>query len=196
MKDIKNINFFGNLYTLIEIAINNNYDLNEIRKLTNYMDKKDTEKIKENFPELSKFIPYCNWYELKDKNILAISAYIYDLYKETGLLPDLGNYDFEPDINKLEHWEYINPYVYEINPNDGFEFAEKLFDTDIWNLFLSGNARMNFYEGRDIKLEQRIKYAIVEYMLKRPQFFNTEDFVENKILTQKYNIKESEKDGT
>lgn len=196
MKDIKNINFFGNLYTLIEIAINNNYDLNEIRKLTNYMDKKDTEKIKENFPELSKFIPYCNWYELKGKNILAISAYIYDLYKETGLLPDLGNYDFEPDINKLEHWEYINPYVYEINPNDGFEFAEKLFDADIWNLFLSGNARMNFYEGRDIKLEQRIKYAIVEYMLKRPQFFNTEDFVENKILTKKYNIKESEKDGT
>lgn len=196
MKDIKDINFFGNLYTLIEIAINNNYDLNQIRKLTAFMDKKDAEKIKENFPELSKFIPYCNWYVLKNKNILAISAYVYDLYRETGLLPDLGNYDFEPDINKLEHWEYINPYVYEINPNEGFEFAENLFNADIWNLFLSGNARMNFYQGKNIKLEQRIKYAIVEYMLKRPQFFNTEDFVENKLLTKKYNIKESEKNGS
>lgn len=196
MKDIKDINFFGNLYTLLEIAINNNYDLNQIRRLTNYMDKKDVDKIRENFTELSKFIPYCNWYILKGKNILAISAYVYDLYRETGLLPDLGNYDFEPDVNKLEHWEYINPYVYEINPNNGFEFAEKLFDADIWNLFLSGNARMNFYQGKDIKLEQRIKYAIVEYMLKRPQFFNTDDFVENKILTKKYNVKESEKDGS
>ena len=189
------IKFFGNLYTLLEIAINNNFDFNELQRLTKYMNDKNIEKIKVSFPVLQKFIPYCKWYVLKKKNILAMSAYIYDLYKETGLLPDLNNYDFEPDINKLEHWQYENPYVYEINPNTGFEFAEKIFDCDVWNLFLSGNARMNYYEGKDIKLETRIKYAIVEYMLRRPQFFNTDDFVENKILTKKYNKNKEEKNG-
>ena len=49
---------------------------------------------------------------------------------------------------------------------------------------------MNYYQGIDIKLEQRIKYAIVEYMMKRPQFFNTNDFVENEILIKKYRRKE------
>ena len=189
------IKFFGNLYTLLEIAINNNFDFNELQRLTKYMNDKNVEKIKVSFPVLQKFIPYCKWYVLKKKNILAMSAYIYDLYKETGLLPDLNNYDFEPDINKLEHWQYETPYVYEINPNTGFEFAEKIFDCDVWNLFLSGNARMNYYEGKDIKLETRIKYAIVEYMLRRPQFFNTDDFVENKILTKKYNKNKEEKNG-
>lgn len=181
------IKFFQNLYTLIEIAINYNFNSKELKKLADYMDNKDTDKIKLEFNVLSKFIPYCNWYVLNKKNILAMSAYIYDLYKETGLLPDLNNYDFEPNKEKLEHWQYINPYVYEINPNNGFEFAKDIFNCDVWNLFLSGNARMNFYEDKDIKLEQRIKYAIVEYMLKRPQFFNTDDFVENKILSKKYN---------
>ena len=189
MKDIKEIKFFGNLYTLLEIGINNNYELSQLKKLAEYMNKKNIDKIILTFPELKKFIPYCNWYILEERNILAMSAYIYDLYKETGLLPDIENYDLEPDINKLEHWEYINPYVYEINPNNGFDFAEEIFYCDVWNLFLAGNARMNFYERKNVKLEQRIKYAIVEYMLKRPQFFNTDDFVENKILSEKYNIK-------
>ena len=30
------INFFGNLYTLLEIAINNNFDFNELQRLTKY----------------------------------------------------------------------------------------------------------------------------------------------------------------
>ena len=57
----------------------------------------------------------------------------------------------------------------------------------IWDLFLSGSARMDYYEGKKTSLEQRIKYAIVEYMLKRPQFYTTEDFVDNEILHKKYN---------
>ena len=45
---------------------------------------------------------------------------------------------------------------------------------------------MDYYEGESVTLEQRIKYAIVEYMIRRPQFFTTEDFVENEILYKNY----------
>lgn len=182
--------FINNLYTLIEIGINNNYNSEKLRRLGFLMNKKDTDRIIEEFEELGKFIPYCQWYIINNKNVLAMSAYIYDLYKDTGVLPDIDNYDLEPSTEKLEHWQYINPYVIEIDPNTGFEFAKKIYDCDVWNLFLSGNARMNYYQGIDIKLEQRIKYAIVEYMMKRPQFFNTNDFVENEILIKKYRRKE------
>ena len=48
---------------------------------------------------------------------------------------------------------------------------------------------MDYYEGTRTDLEQRIKYAIVEYMLRRPQFFSTEDFVDNPILHKKYKKK-------
>lgn len=178
--------FINNLYTLIEIGINNNYTENQLKQLSLIMNKKNLNEIREIFPELTKFLPYCNWYIINNKNVLAMSAYIYDMYKNIGLLPDLENYDMDSSIEKLEHWQYINPYMFEINPNTGFEFAEKLFDCDVWNLLLSGNARMNYYQNENVTLEQRIKYAIVEYMLKRPQFFTTEDFVENKLLVKKY----------
>lgn len=185
------MNFINNLYTLIEIGINNNFSDDDIKKLSYLMNKKNVDKISNKFPLLKIFIPYCDWYIINNKNVLAMSAYIYDLYKNTGILPDLGNYDLEPNIEKLEHWQYINPYIVEINPNNGFDFAKKYFDNcDIWNLFLSGNARMNYYQGENTKLEDRIKYAIVEYMLKRPQFFNTDDFVENQVLLKKYRKKE------
>lgn len=183
--------FINNLYTLTEIGINNNFTQKQLQRLSFLMNKKDIDKITDEFEELRRFIPYCSWYVVSKRNVLAMSAYIYDLYKDTGLLPDIENYDLEPDTNKLEHWQYINPYVFEINPNDGFDFAKNLFEDecDIWNLFLSGNARMNYYEGENTKLEQRIKYAIVEYMLRRPQFFTTKDFVENEVLIKKYRKK-------
>lgn len=77
--------------------------------------------------------------------------------------------------------------MFEINPETNFDFAKKIFpNCNLWNLFLSGCARMDYYEGEDVTLEQRIKYAIVEYMIRRPQFFTTEDFVENEILHRKY----------
>lgn len=188
------MNFFDNLYTLIEIAINNNLENYRIKSLSRILNKKDTYEVKEKFPELAKFIPYCKWYILDGRNVLAMSAYLYDIYKQTGLLPSLEDIDINPDINRLEHWEYINPYMFEISPDQGFEFAEKIFgDCNIWNLFLSGSARMDYYEEKETSLEQRIKYAIVEYMMRRPQFYTTEDFVDNEILHKKYNKnKESE----
>lgn len=185
------MNYFDSLYTLIEIATNNNVE--NIASLSYYLNNKDIQNIREKFPELAKFIPYCKWYVIQGRNMLAMSAYVYDLYRDTGLLPNLENYDFNPDVNKLEHWEYINPLIFEINPDTQFEFAKNIFkDCNVWNLFLSGCARMNYYEGEETDLEQRIKYAIVEYMVRRPQFFTTEDFVENPVLHKKYNKKKEE----
>lgn len=181
------MNYFNNLYTLIEIAINHNIDENRIGSLSRYLNNKDLVSVREKFPKLAKFIPYCSWYVIQGRNMLAMSAYIYDMYKQTGILPDLNDADVNPDINKLEHWEYINPIMFEINPDSGFEFAEKVFpNCNIWNLFLSGSARMDYYEGKSTTLEQRIKYAIVEYMARRTQFYSTEDFVDNEILHKKY----------
>ena len=185
------MNYFGSLYTLIEIAINNNIKNQRLHNLSYYLNNKNIDKIKEKFPELLKFIPYCRWYIIEGRNVLAMSAYLYDIYKTTGLLPDLDDIDINPNIEKLEHWQYINPLVFEINPNNGFDFAENIFkNCDIWNLFLSGSARMDYYEGENVPLEQRIKYAIVEYMMRRPQFYTTEDFVDNEILHKKYKKKE------
>ena len=127
------------------------------------------------------------------RNMLAMSAYIYDVYRDTGILPNIEDCDINPDTEKLEHWQYINPIVFEINPETGFDFAEKIFlDCNIWNLFLAGSARIDYYEGENTSLEQRIKYAIVEYMMRRPQFYSTDDFIENKILHKKYKKKKGE----
>jgi len=182
------MDYFSNLYTLIEIAINHNIESTRLKQISNCLNRKDIEELKDIAPELIKFIPYCSWYIIQKRNVLAMSAYVYDIYRDTGILPDLNNYDVNPDINRLEYWEYINPLMFEIKPDEGFEFAEKLFpNCDIWSLFLSGSARMDYYEGKKTELEQRIKYAIVEYMLRRPQFYSTDDFVDNPILHKKYN---------
>lgn len=182
------MNYLDGLYTLFEIAINMNVPQNDIPKLAKLLYAKETEKIEESFPKLAIFIPYCDWYVVQGKNMLCIPAYFYDAYQATGLLPNLDNFDKNPNVKKLEHWQYTNPIMFEINPESGFEFAKKIYpDCNLWNLFLSGCARMNYYEGEDVSLEQRIKYAIVEYMIRRPQFFTTEDFVENEILHKKYN---------
>lgn len=181
------MNYFNSLYTLIEIAVNNNISRKSLPSLINYINQKDIESIREKFPSLAKFLPFCKWYVIQGRNMLAMSAYIYDTYKDTGILPNLENYDINPDKERLEHWQYVNPLVFEINPDSDFEFAKSIYkDCNIWNLFLSGCARMNFYEGDNTTLEQRIKYAIVEYMIRRPQFFTTEDFVENPLLHKKY----------
>ena len=183
---MNSMNYINNLYTLLEIGINLGMDSEKIKRIRYLLNNKKVEKIVEEFPELEKFIPYCEWYNINNNNVLAMSAYIYDLYKDTGMLPDIKNYDLEPDVDKLEWWQYISPYVYEIDPNTGFEFAKDIIPCNVWNLFLSGSARMNYYQGESIDLQQRIKFAIVEYMLKRPQFYTTEDFYENDILLKKY----------
>lgn len=181
------MNYFDGLYTFVEIALHNNIPQNDMTKLIRFLKNKDIDGIEESFPQLAKFLPYSDWYIVQGKNMLCIPAYFYDTYQATGLLPNLKNFDKDPDSSKLEHWQYINPIMFEINPNKGFEFAKKLYpDCDVWNLFLSGCARMDYYEDGNVSLEQRIKYAIVEYMIRRPQFFATEDFVENEILHKKY----------
>ena len=185
------MNYFDGLYTLTEIAINNNIPQNDMSTLIRLMKNKEKEKIQEKFPKLAIFLPYCDWYIVQGENMLCMPALYYDTYQDTGLLPNLENFDINPDVNKLEHWQYTNPIMFEINPDKGFEFAKNIYPKcNIWNLLLSGCARMDYYEGESIPLEQRIKYAIVEYMIRRPQFFTTEDFVENEILHKKYRRKE------
>ena len=185
------MNYFDGLYTLTEIAIHNNIPQDDIAKLARFIDNKQIEKIEESFPKLARFIPYCDWYIVQNKNMLCMPAYYYDTYQTTGLLPNLENFDINPDVSKLEHWQYINPIMFEINPETDFDFAKGVFpNCNLWNLFLSGCARMDYYGGENVSLEQRIKYAIVEYMVRRPQFFTTQDFVENPILHKKYNKKE------
>lgn len=187
------MNYFDNLYTIIEIGINHNYSKGKLNTLSKFLNEKNIEGIRKNFPELTKFLPYCNWYTVQNKNMLAMSAYIYDIYKSTGILPNIQDFDINPDIDRLEHWQYINPLVFEINPETDFEFAKDIFpDCNIWNLFLSGSARINYYEEDNISLEQRIKYAIVEYMVRRPQFYSTNDFIDNDILHKKYKKKKNE----
>lgn len=182
--------YLSNLYTFIEIGISYGLEKNKLGELSHLLNNKDLDSVKKKFPDLAKFIPYCRWYVINNRNMLAMSAYMYDIYTETGILPNLDDFDFNPDTSKLEHWEYINPLVFEINPSTDFEFAEEYFPgCDIWNLFLSGCARMDYYEGQKVELEKRIKYAIVEYMLRRRQFFTTEDFVDNEILHKKYKKK-------
>lgn len=190
------MNYFDSLYTLIEIAINNNVKKSRLSSLSYYLNKKDEASIKEKYPELAKFMPYCKWYIIQERNMLAMSAYTYDVYRDTGLLPNLENYDINPDVGRLEYWQYVNPLIFEINPDSQFEFANVVFkDCNIWNLFLAGCARMNYYQEENIDLEQRIKYAIVEYMIRRPQFFTTEDFVDNPILHKKYKKDRGNKNG-
>jgi len=191
-------NSFYGIYTLIEIAINHNISIPDIKRISRLMNKKDSERIGEEFPVLQKFLPYCKWYSIQGNNVLAMPAYTYDLYKATGILPSLDNFDLEPDTERLEEWQYINPIVFEITPDTGFDFAKNIYpDSNIWSLFLSGSARMNYYEESQTTLEQRIKYAIVEYMMRRPQFYNSEDFTDNEILHRKYNknYKKKEEEG-
>lgn len=181
------MNYFDNLYTLIEIAINNNIENSRLEKLKIYCDNKDIFTIRNKYSEIAKFLPYCEWFVIQETNMLCMSAYLYDSYCKTGLLPDITLYDYNPSKDKLEYWQYISPLVVNINPQTDFEFAEKIYENcEIWNIFLAGSARMDYYEGKTVPLEQRIKYAIVEYMTRRPQFYTTDDFVDNPILHKKY----------
>ena len=188
--------YLSNLYTFIEIGLNHGLEKGQLGEISHLLNDKNVAKVKEKYPELAKFIPYCKWYVIKDRNMLAMSAYMYDVYKETGILPNRENFDFNPDTERLEHWQYNNPLSFEINPETQFEFAQQYFpDCNIWNLFLAGCARMNYYAGTKTDLEQRIKFAIVEYMMRRKQFFTPEDFIDNPVLHKKYNKNYKEKEG-
>ena len=62
------MNYFDSLYTLIEIAINNNVKKSRLSSLSYYLNKKDETSIKEKYPELAKFMPYCKWYIIQERN--------------------------------------------------------------------------------------------------------------------------------
>lgn len=187
--------FFNSIYTLQEISIHHNVTENDLKKISKLSDKKKISKISEEFIFLKKFIPYCEIYRINNKNVYAMPAYIYDLYSSTGMLIDIGLYDKQPDINKKEYWQYNPSITLELNPNDDWEFASELIKDknmstdDIWKMFMSGSARINFYQEENTTIQQRIKYAIMEYMLKRPQFYTIDDFIENPILHKKYSKK-------
>lgn len=187
------MNFFNGIYTLQEIAIHNNLTDNEIRSITKMSQKEELNKIVNRFPLFKKFLPYCEPYIKDGKNFYAIPAYIYDTYMNTGFLLNLDIYDEESDVDKKEYWKYKVPIYLNIKPQENWDFANDLFSKlkgeDLWKLFLAGNARMNYYQDENVSIDQRIKYAIVEYMLKRPQFFTTDDFIDNPILHKKYSKK-------
>ena len=51
-------------------------------------------------------------------------------------------------------------------------------------MFCSSFSRINILPL--FGLDTRIKYAIVEYMMRRPQFFTTDDFIDNPLLHKQY----------
>lgn len=183
----------NHVYTLQEIANVLNLSLDDIAIINYYSKKKQLYEILSKVPKLKKFEPFLKLIKVQGKNLFIIPAIIFDKYLEIGILPDTGIDVKEPDINKKEYWEYNSSYIYEFNTKDNWEFALKYFrdkdyrieSEDIWNIFLAGCARMNYYQENNIDISQRIKYAIMEYMLRRPQYFNTDDFIDNPELRKK-----------
>lgn len=191
------MNFFDGIYTLQEIAIHHNFCDNDVKIISKLSNKKNINKISSRFPMLKKFVPYCELYNFDNKYFYGMAAYIYDTYKKTGFLIDIGLYDLKHDINKKEYWQYNPSISLDLKPQDDWQFAENFFkdkdnkinSDDIWKIFLAGCARMDYYQHENTDIQKRIKYAIVEYMLKRPQFFTTDDFIDNPILHKKYEKK-------
>lgn len=186
--------FFNGLYTLQDIAIHHNFDGTELASLTKLSNSKNIQAIAQKCPSLRKFIPYCKCYEKNGRNVYAMPAYIYDLYMQTGLLIDIDIYDTQPNKEKLNYWEYTPTINLELNLSNDWDFAtevykeknQKVEQEDIWKMFLAGCARMDYYQNEKVDIDKRVKYAIVEYMMKRPQFFTTDDFIDNPVLHKKY----------
>lgn len=187
------MNFLNGIYTLLEIAINYNFNDEDMEDLKFLLDNNREKIIPQRFPILENFLPYCKYYNINGNKYFGMPAYVYDTYQKLGIFPESENVDIEPQTDKLEYWQYVPCNIYNIETQTGFDFAKNQYKTDdIWNIFLSGSARMDYYEGKKTELQQRIKYAIVEYMLRRPQFYTMEDFVDNPILHKKYNKNERE----
>lgn len=71
------MNYFDNLYTLSEIGINHKFSSGRLSNLSHFMHQKDIEKIRKNFPELVKFLPYCRWYNIQRKKCFSnVGLYI------------------------------------------------------------------------------------------------------------------------
>lgn len=185
----KENNLLNYFYTIEEIAIALNFNEEEQGIVSYYSKTKKIDNLYEEVPKLAKFKPYIRTIYIDKKMIYVISAITFDLYIKTGLLPDRGTDVKEPDKNKREYWQYNSANTYELCTKDEWGFALDYFQSkdanitedDIWNIFLAGCARIDYTQGSTTTISQRIKYAIMEYMLKRPQFFNTSDFVEGTL---------------
>lgn len=188
-------NILKYVYTLQEIGIALNLGTEEITSITYYSNKQNLDRIILDIPILKKFKPYIFFTKVGRKNLYVISSKIFDKYLLTGLLPDKNTEYREADLTKKEYWEYNSSYFFELNTKENWNFAlsyfkdkdSKVEEEDIWNIFLAGCARMNYYQGSNINIDQRIKFAIMEYMIRRPQFFTTDDFIDNPVLHKKYN---------
>ena len=172
-------------YTLSEIAIALNYTLEQRNAISFYARTRDLDKIIAAVPDLSKFKAYLQYMTINGKGIYVINAEVFDLYLETGILKDLGEDLKEADINKKEYWQYNSSSTFEFNTKDEWDFGIEYFKNkdsnieqeDIWNIFLAGCARMDYEQEKSTPISQRIKYALMEYMIKRPQFFNSNDYL-------------------
>ena len=194
------MNILDGLYTTVEIAMHNGLRDDEIREVKRLSSGEKIKQLKEKYPLFDKFIPFLESYNIENGNkkqkVLAMSAEIYDYYCLTGLLPNLKEYDTEINNEKLDYWEYVPPLNYSMKLTDGWENVTDILkqnplfteieDGDIWKIWLAGNARMNYYTNSNTSLFKRIQFAIIEYMLKRPEFFNMQDFIENPALIKKY----------
>lgn len=184
----------NHVYTLQEMAIALNVP-NEQTSCIYYFSKKEKlDKILFNIPVLEKFKPFLFIIKHKKAKVYVMSAKIFDQYLLTGLLPETGTEYREPDISKKEYWQYESSNFYELSTKDNWDFALNYFKQNdnnvegenIWDIFLAGCARMNYYQDSNTDLDTRIKYAIVEYMMRRPQFFTTDDFIDNPLLHKQY----------
>lgn len=196
-------NILNNVYTLQEVGIALNLSTDEITKIKYFTSHENLEKILLNVPALEKFRPFIFFIKVEKKGLYVISAKIFDKYLLTGLLPEKNNEYRKPDLSKKEYWEYDSSYLYELETKSNWDFALSYFrqkddrveSEDIWNIFLAGCSRMNYFQGNDTDVEQRIKYAIMEYMIRRPQFFTTDDFIDNPLLHKKYNTNNIQNQG-
>lgn len=181
-------------YTLQEIAMALNFSDEEINTIASLAKFKDLNLIIRELPKLKRFRPYIRLINVQKKEVFVIPVKVFDLYIKTGLLTDFGSNNDIPDTDKKEYWQYQSSDTFEISTKDNWEFglnyfkqnSDKVEAEDIWDIFQAGCSRMNYYQKEDTTITQRIKYALMEYMVRRPQFFTTDDFVDNPLLHKEY----------
>lgn len=187
-------NILRYFYTLQEIAEAINCSEEEKREISFYSRFRNLDEIVNHVPILGKFKKYIQKVKVQGKEIFVINSKIFDSYMSTGILKDVGDDINETSTSKKEYWQYTPSSTYEMTTKDEWGFAldyfkskdENIEEEDIWNIFLAGNARMDYLQDSKTTISQRIKYAIMEYMMRRPQIFYSSDFLD---LREKKEVK-------
>ena len=104
------MNFLGNLYTLIEIAINHNADKEELRTISYYMNKKDIDKIYESrvITDDDKKSTLANPYR---KLGMLFGKIVPNLHKFLHIAPPINVYDYIIPQKKQE-WKSFLHFLY------------------------------------------------------------------------------------